>query len=175
MDASERALDSVLAADETLVTTWTVGAIRRGFARRPPQFGADLRLGLTDRRLAWIDEELQSVDRERIDGAETGTVTVAPAPTVVRIGGLAAVLGLVGTAVAWLLGWLSLPAALAPLTAGLAVLVGTALYARFRGLTSARTDYHYCRIDTDEAAVTVFADAETVASIADTLEGAGRE
>lgn len=174
MNRTERALASFLDGDdEELVETWTVDTINRGFELSPPGMGPTETLGLTDRRLLWLDDELESVEFADIKAVKTETTQSGAGSAIVRLGVLGLVIGVLATVVLWLFTSLSTPLTVAPLGVGLFTLVLSAITARRHddGEAEAATQ-HYLVIRTPRTAVQIFAGRESVEELYDSVEAA---
>jgi len=170
MDASERALASLLGADEELQETWTVDTINKGLSFSPPGMGTDETLGLTERRLLWLDDELESVAFDDLRDAKIETMQSGSSSAIVRLGVVALVFGVLTTAGLWLLSPLSTVVAVAPLAIGVGTLGLAAVTARLRDEDGEETEQHYLKLRTSRTTVQVFAEADTVAEIAERVE-----
>lgn len=170
MSDDERVLASFCDGDEELGETWQVTAVERGRPRSPPQTGGDETLGLTDRRLLWFDEELDSVALAAVESVDSGVTRHRSAPRIVRIGSGAMVVGLLTTVGATFLSLTTLPVALLPVVVGVVAFAGSLLYARASGQSGTERVQHRLRIDDGGEPVTVWTDEATAAAIASAVE-----
>lgn len=169
MDRSAKALESFCEGDEAWEGSWKVSAVGRGWDAAMPGFSSET-VGLTDRRLLWLDENLETVELTDVEAVSTDTVEHGNAPGVVRAGALALVLGAIGSAVLFLLFSAGLRTAILPLTGGTLLFVGSIGVARAREETGARLMQHRLQIETAESVVTVWGDQEDVQALADALD-----
>lgn len=170
MDEEERVLASFCDDGETLQETWAVDAADRGWARRPPQTGGTVTVGLTDHRLLWYDGDLGSAALAAVERVDRDRVTHRKAPRIVRLGSAAMFGGLVTTL---LVAWLSavpLPVALLPVVVGVVAFGGTLAIARARGLSGRRMVRHRLQLDESGERVTIWGEADALAAIADAVE-----
>lgn len=169
MDASARALHSFLDEDEEWVESWAVAAVGRGLTAATPRPSGEETVGLTDRRLLWLDENLESVALADVTSVDADAVDHARAPPLVRAGGAALVFGALGSAA--LLFALSFPLAtgLVPFGVGVVAFVATLWVARARAEASDRVRRHRLRIEADGEVLTVWCDEPTCAEIADRI------
>lgn len=172
MDRSAKALESFCEDDEAWVDSWTVSAVGRGWGAAIPGSSADETIGLTDRRLLWLDENLESVVLDDVESVTTDVLEHSSAPGSVRLGAVALVLGAFGSAVSLVVLSFPLATALLPLVVGLIVLVGSIGVARARAETGAKNVYHQLLIELDDSFVTVWGDRESVEMLADALDPA---
>ena len=170
MDRSEKALASLLADDEQLCETWSVDTINKGFSMSPPGMGPNETLGLTDRRLVWLDEELETIDLDDIRAIEATSVDRSSAPVVVVLGSIAIVLGIIATPLLWLFASLPIEQTLAPLA------LGIVLYLLSSVITAIRTDgeevdrQHYLEVRTARTTAQVYDSKATVEEMLDRIE-----
>lgn len=169
MDRSEKALASFCEDGETWVDSWTVSAVGRGWDAAMPGFSTQT-VGLTDRRLLWLDENLETVELADVESVSTDEVDHSNAPGVVRAGAFALVLGAMASAALAFLLSTPLSTAVLPLAAGALLFVGSIGVARAREETGARLVQHRLQIDAGEDVVTVWGDEGDVAALADALE-----
>ncbi|WP_135662059.1 hypothetical protein [Halorhabdus rudnickae] len=171
MDRTERALASFLDGDEELVETWTVDTINRGFELSPPGMGDSETLGLTDRRLLWLDDELETVDLEVIRHVDHESVRPHSTPLLLTVGALALVLGALATPALWLLASLSTVETLAPLAVGVGLFVVTSVLSHVRdGDVDDDEHFHYLELRTERTTVQIYADLEIVDAIGERIE-----
>lgn len=171
MDRTERALASFTGEDEELSTTWEVDSIVRGLSFSLPGIGEGETLGVTDSRLLWLDEDLETVEIAAVEDIEITSISRSSAPWTIRLGAIALTLGLIGTPLLWLFASLSLLETLAPLGMGVLVLALTTAIARLRGQTVEEGEsQHFARLRTSASVVQIFADEETLEEIVDAIE-----
>lgn len=167
MDRSEQALASLL-EDEPLEETWTVDTINRGFELSPPGMGDTETLGLTDRRLVWLAEELESVDVSDIRSMDVESVNQAPSSALVLLGPVLGLLGAPLSAALWLFTSLSIEIVLAPLAIGALVFVVGLVSSQFGSDDDAEV-YHYLELRTVDSTVQVYATPDLVETIRDRI------
>lgn len=171
MDRSEQALASLLGEDESLLETWTADTINRGFELSPPGMGGSETLGLTDRRLVWLDDDLETVDLGDVVSVETNSVSRTPGSTLALIGPVLLVLGAIATVALWLLSSFSVGVVLAPLGIGALVFLLGLLSTRLRDPDDVDRQY-YLEVKTMETTLQVYAMESTVESMDDRLSDA---
>jgi hypothetical protein len=174
-DRTEQALRSFLADDEQLLATWTVDGITRGLSLSVPTLGASETLGLTDRRLLWLDEELETVPLEDVHELEATSMQASGAGLLAGVGGLALALGLLITPLLWVFTDVSAQLALAPIVIGAVTFVAGLAGSRVRDDSDDRPAHHYLQIRTVKTTVQVFADESVVAAIREQIETATDE
>jgi len=164
MDPSERALDSLLEEGEPLVETWTVDSTTRGLEFSPPGLGGTETVGLTDRRLVWLDDELETVDLADVTSVGIDSVGQSTTSLLLVTGPIATVLGAIVTAVLWL--FTSLPGivTVAPLGLGVFVLLAAVVGSRLQDTENIERQY-YLDVKTTETTVQVYATESTVESM----------
>lgn len=167
--SDERVLASFLDGEEELRATWRVDAVHRGWATSPPQFGDDVRLGLTDRRLLWDDEELDSVALAAVEDVERDVHVHRSAPRIVRIGSAAMLLGLVTTVGVVGLGLADLTTGLLPIVVGVLAFLGAVGYARFSGQSTVDRVQPRLRIDDGGEQVTVWGEEDALDAVRDAV------
>lgn len=172
MDRSVRALESFCEDDEEWVDSWTVDVIGRGWKVAPSPSASDRTVGLTDRRLLWLDGELESVTVADVESVTTDVIERRNAPPVVRIGAIAMVLGIAASVASTVLLSVPLTTAVLPFAVGLLAFVATIAVARVRESPVTEHVHHRLKIDTDDGVVSVWDDEATLTSIADALETA---
>lgn len=166
MDRSAKALESFCGDDETWVDSWTVSRVGRGLSGAMPGVTGTETVGLTDRRLLWLDENLESVALGDVESVSTDALEHGNAPGSVRVGAAALVFGAIGSVAALFALSLPLATALAPLAVGLLLFVGSVGVARARAETGAEVVQHRLRIETPESVVTVWGDEADVEALA---------
>jgi len=175
MDRTERALASFLDDEEALVETWTVDTINRGFELSPPGMGPTETLGLTDRRLLWLDDDLETVEFADVKAIKTETMQSGTGSAMLRLGVLGLVVSVLATSLLWLFASLSTPLTIAPLGLGLLTFALSAITARRQkeddGDVEAAT-HHYLVVRTPRTSVQIFAERELVEEIHDGVEAA---
>ncbi|WEL21467.1 hypothetical protein [Halorhabdus sp. BNX81] len=168
MDPSEQALASLLDEGESLEETWTVDTISRGFELAAPGLGSRETLGLTGKRLVWLDEEFETVDLEAVESVETNAVSQSPTSILIVIGVLGIVLGTIVTPLLWVFTSLSMELTLAPLVVGLLALVlgvvGTRLWDR-----EDAEQQHYLDVKTMTETIQIYATEATVETITERI------
>ncbi|MFB6202035.1 MAG: hypothetical protein ABEI98_08490 [Halorhabdus sp.] len=170
MDRSRKALASLLAADEELLESWTVDTINEGFELSPPGMGPDETLGLTERRLIWLDEDLESVDLDDVLVVSGESVSESASPVLATGGILALVLGIVATPALWVLTSLPIAQTIAPLVGGV-ILFGLATIAsHLRTGDDGGNRQHYLEVKTARTTVQVYASEDTVTEMAERIE-----
>ena len=127
-------------------------------------------IGLTDRRLLWLDENLETVERAAVETVSTDQVEHRNAPRMVRAGGAALVLGALASAVMLFVLSSPLSTASLPLTGGVVLFLTSIGFARARDESGAQLMQHRLQIETPESVVTVWGDQEDVAPLADALD-----
>lgn len=167
--SDDEVLQSVLADDESLDTTATLSAVHRGFSTTPPQLAADVRAGVTERRLLWVDDGLEAVERSAIEGVERGTVSHQSAPRVVRAGSFVMLVGVVAGLVAGVFGGQSLPVAAGLALGGVAVFGATIALARVQGHTGGGFEHHRLTVETPEELVQLWGDPEALSAVESAL------
>lgn len=171
MDRTARALASFLDDGEEMRETWSVDTINRGFELSPPGMGGRETLGLTGRRLLWLDEELETVDLADVITVERESVRQSATPALLAVGGLALVLGVLATAALWLLMSLSTTVTVAPLAVGGAVFVLAMVVGYLREDGSDEGDvHHYLEVKTERTTVQIYAEEALVGEMADRIE-----
>jgi hypothetical protein len=170
-ETDEQILRSFLEEDESLLAVAGVRAAQRGFSTTPPQLADDATVGVTERRLLWFTDELETVDRAEINGVERDSVSHQSAPTVVRLGSFAMIAGLVGAVVAVLFAGQSLPVGLGLAAGGVAIFAATIGVARVRGDTGGDGgfEHHRLNVKTTTELVQLWGDAAALSEIADAL------
>lgn len=171
LDASEQALASFTDDGEEFRRSWTVDTINRGLSLSPPGFGDDQTLGLTDRRLLWLDENLEEVDLDGVMAVERKTISKTSAPLWVRIGAVVLTLGIIATPALWFLTSLSTLEVLTPLLVGVFVYTLTTILARISGQTVEEEIRHqYLQLQTERSVVQIYADKDVLDAVADAIE-----
>ena len=168
MDRSEQALSSLLDAEESLLETWHVDTINRGFELSPPGMGDSETIGLTDRRLIWLDDELESVHVSDIRSTGVESVNQAPSSALVLLGPVLGLLGAPLSAALWLFTSFSFEIVLAPLALG-GLVFAVGLVISQLGDNDDAEIYHYLEIRTVDSTVQVYATAETAETIRDLI------
>lgn len=161
----EQILKSFLDDDESLRSTATVDAVQRGFTTTPPQLEDSVTVGVTDRRLLWFDEELDTIERSAIESVERDSVSHRSAPTVVRVGSFAMIAGIVAGLVGGLVGGLSLPVSLGLVAGGIAVFAATLALARVRGDTASGFEKHRLTVETDDQLIQLWGTDDALATV----------
>ncbi|ACV10259.1 hypothetical protein Huta_0070 [Halorhabdus utahensis DSM 12940] len=171
MDPSEKALESLLADDESLVESWTVDTVTRGFEFSPPGLGGTETVGLTDRRIVWLDDELETVDLEDIRSVGVDSVGQSLASMLLITGPIATVLGAIVTIVLRLFTSLPAPLTLAPLGIGLCILVAALVGSRLQDPEDVDRQY-YLDMKTLETTVQIYATESTVVEMTERVNTA---
>lgn len=171
MDRTERALASVLDDDEELRETWQVDTIKRGFDLSPPGMGSGETLGLSDRRLLWLDDELETVALADVKAVKIETMQAGTASAVLRIGLLSLVISALATIALWLFTSFSTLLTAAPLGLGVFTFALSVVTARLRddGEDEAGETYHYLAVQTPRTTLQVYATEGTVEAIVDQI------
>lgn len=169
MDRSAKALESFCGDDETWVDSWRVSAIGRGWNAAMPGFSKET-VGLTDQRLLWLEENLETVDVAAIESVTSDEVSHHSAPGMVRAGGVALVLGAMATAAMLFVFSFSLTTALVPLAIGAGIFALSIGFARARQKSDAQLMQHRLQIETDDSVVIVWGDQEDMATLKDAIE-----
>ncbi|WP_136686735.1 hypothetical protein [Halorhabdus amylolytica] len=169
MDRTERALASFLGDDEELVETWTVDTIIRGFELSPPGMGPTETLGLTDRRLLWLDEDLETVEFEDVEAIKTETMQSGTGSAILRLGVLSLAIGILATIALWLFMSFSPLLTAAPFGVGVVTFALSVVTARLRDDDEAGETYHYLAVQTSRTTLQVYATEATVETIVDQI------
>ncbi|WP_158854576.1 DUF6232 family protein [Halorhabdus sp. CUG00001] len=168
-DRTEKALRSFLGDDEQLRETWVVDGITRGLSLSVPTLGGSETLGMTDQRLLWLDEELETVALEQVRDLESTSMQPSGAGLLAGLGGLALVFGLLVTPILWLFVDVSAQVALSPIVIGAVLFAAGLAGSRLRDDSDDQPAQHYLQIRTSEATVQVFADDADVDDIRETI------
>lgn len=169
-ETDEQILQSFLSDDESLLWTEHVEAVQDGFTTTPPQMGDDVTVGVTEQRLLWFDDELAAVDRSAIDSVERDTVGHRSAPTIVRIGSLAMLAGLVAAVVSTAFAGQPLTVAAGLAIGGIAVFAATIALARIRGDASGDFEKHRLTVTHDDGLVLLWGSENGLSSLAAALD-----
>ncbi|WP_181686860.1 DUF6232 family protein [Halorhabdus salina] len=174
-DRAKQALRSFLGDDEQLLETWAVDGATRGLSLSVPTLGDSETLGLTDQRLLWLDEDLETVPLENIRDLEPTSMQPSGAGLLAGVGGLALALGLLVTPILWVFVDVSARMALAPIVIGAVLFVAGLVGSRLRDDSDDRPAQHYLQIRTSETTVQVFADDSDIEDIRERIATATDE
>lgn len=169
MDPSETAIASLLEADESLLETWTVDTVTRGFEFSPPGLGGTETAGLTDRRLVWLGDEFESIDLADLRSVGIDSVGQSPASMLLVVGPIATVIGAIVTFLLVL--FTSQPAVISygPLGIGAFILLTAVVGSRFQDPDDVDRQY-YLDVKTLETTVQIYATESTVRSMHERID-----
>lgn len=171
MDRSEQALASLLDEDESLQETWNANTINRGFEMSPPGMGGSETLGLTERRLVWLDEELETLELADVVSVDTNAIAQSATSLLFGIASLSIVVGAIASIVLWLFTSFSTVVTLAPVGIGVILLLVAFLRSRVRD--SEDVEYqHFLEVKAAETIVQVYATESTVESMHERISDA---
>lgn len=171
MDRSEQALSSLLGDGEPLRETWSVDTVTRGFEFSPPGFGGSETVGLTDQRLVWLDDELETVDLADVTSVDINSVGQSPASMLLVVGPIAIVLGAVASSVLWFFTSLPSMVTLAPVGLGILALAAAFVGSRFQDSEDVERQY-YLDVKTIETTIQVYATESTVRAMHERVSAA---
>ncbi|CCQ32181.1 hypothetical protein HLRTI_002759 [Halorhabdus tiamatea SARL4B] len=171
MDRSERALSSLLGEEEPLRETWRVDTVTRGFEFSPPGLGGSETVGLTDQRLVWLDDELETVDLADVTSVGINSVGQSPTSMLLVVGPIAVVFGVITSLLLWLFTSLPSIVTLAPVGLGVLALVAAFVGSRFQDPADVERQY-YLDVKTVETTIQVYATESTVRAMNERVSAA---
>lgn len=166
----EQILRSFLSDEESLLSTATAEAVQTGFTTTPPQLGDDVAVGVSDRRLLWFDDELETIDRSSIESVERDAVSHQSAPAIARIGSFLMIGGIVAGLVSAVFTDQPLLVSVGLAVAGILAFAATVGVARVRGDTGGGIEKHRLTIEHDGGLVLVWSTESALAELAAALD-----
>lgn len=169
-ETDEQVLQSFLHDDESLASIVTIQAAQRGFTTTPPQLAEEATVGVTEQRLLWFDEGLETIDLSAINSVEVGSVEHQSAPTIVRVGSVVLLAGIVAGIVGWLFAGLSPTVGIGLATAGVVAFVASIGTARARGDTGGGFEKHRLSIQHDDGVALLWGSETELTTIESALD-----
>lgn len=168
-ETDEQLLQSFLADDESLLCTAALNAVQDGLTTAPPQLGGDVAVGVTEHRLLWFDDELETVERSAIESVERDTVSHQSAPTIARIGSFLMIAGIVGGVVSVVFTAQPLIVSAGLAVGGILAFAATIAVARARGDTGGGIEKHCLTVERDGGPVLLWGREDALSSLATAL------
>ena len=173
MSDDERVLRSFVGEDEAWQGHWTVTAVKRSAGQLPPGAAGEETVAVTDDRLLWFQNELETVAIDRIENVELEYVEQQAAPPIVLGGGLLFVVGVFASIGAFFANAGGPMIVALPALTGLMVFLATRIVADHTGREGEVRAGHRLRLWVDGDPVSVWGQEEaTIEEVAAAIDGA---